>query len=133
MKYFLTSLGRVTQATCDIHFLFISLLFFFHPHMQSLHRSENFLRLQYIYCDINTMLTHWKNPSGPKRRKGGRVSEAGWEDGRTEKMENSLNFPRNTQWSQVGSVYVLSHSHTFLSLSSFHSRRSHRTYFWPYR
>ena len=47
------------------------------------------------------------------------MSEAGWEDGRTEKMENSLNFPRNTQWSQVGSVHVLSHLHTCLSLSSF--------------
>ena len=45
MKYSLTSLGRVTQATCDIHILFISLLFFFILICQ-FHTS---LRNSYVY------------------------------------------------------------------------------------
>lgn len=34
------------------------------------------------------------------------MNETGREDGRAEKKKNALNFPLNTQWSQMGSVDV---------------------------
>lgn len=34
------------------------------------------------------------------------MNETGREDGRAEKTKNALNFPLNTQWSQMGSVDV---------------------------